>query len=64
MAYPPQAGEKGGVEVEDGNVKKGIAGEIWSGAYLIGSDGELRGKDAGAKIWAHAMKTFENVRGS
>ena len=73
-AYPLQAGEKGDVEVEDGNVKKGIAGEIGSGASLIGSDGELkaykkvlkemRGKDAGAKVWAHTMKTFENVGGS
>lgn len=41
---------------------------------LVGSDGELmankkvledlRGKDAGAKIWAHTMKTIESVRGS
>ena len=63
-AYPPKAGEKVGVEVEDGNVEKVITANIGSGAYLIGSDGELRGKDAGAKIWAHTMKTFENVRGS
>ncbi|CAD6584834.1 MAG: hypothetical protein ASARMPREDX12_001764 [Alectoria sarmentosa] len=69
-AYPPKGGEKGGVEVGDGKVKKGSAGEIGSGAYLIGSDGEfranekvlkeLRGEDAGAKIWGHAMKIFEN----
>ena len=73
-SYPPKNGEKGGVEVGDGNVMKGSAGEIGSGAYLIGSDGEvranekvlkeMRGKDAGAKIWAHTMKQFETVRGS
>ena len=28
-AYPSKAGERGGVEVEDGNVKKGIAGQDW-----------------------------------
>ena len=73
-AYPPKAGEEGGVEVGDGEVKKGSAGEIGTGAYFIGSDGErranekllkeLRGKDAGAKVWAHTMKLFENIRGS
>ena len=73
-AYPPKVGQKGGVEVGDGQVKKGSAGEIGSGAYLIGSDGELRAnekvlkdlrdKDAGAKVWAHTMKTFESVRGA
>ena len=74
-AYPPQTGdEKGGVEIEDGKVKTGSAGETGSGAYFIGSDGELkanekvlkelRGKDAGAKIWAHTVKMFESVRGS
>ena len=73
-AYPPKGGEKGGVEVGDGKVKEGSAGEIGSGAYLIGFNGEfranekvlkeLRGKDAGAKIWEHTMKIFENVRGS
>ena len=72
-AYPPKAGE-GGVEVGDGEVKKGSAGEIGTGAYFIGSDGEmrasakvlkeLRSKDAGAKVWAHTMKLFENIRGS
>ena len=71
-AYPPKAGEEGGVEVGDGDVKKGSAGEIGTGAYFIGSDGErranekllkeLRGKDAGAKVWAHTMKLFENIR--
>ncbi len=72
-AYPPKAGENGGVEVADGGVKKGSAGEIGSGAYFIGSEGEfranekvlkeLRGQDAGAKIWTHTMKMFESVRG-
>ena len=73
-AYPPKAGEEGDVEVGGGEVKKGSAGEIGTGAYFIGSDGELRanekvlkglrGKDAGARIWAHTMKLFENIRGS
>ena len=73
-AYPPKAGEGGAVEVGDGEVKKGSAGEIGTGAYFIGSDGErkandkvlkeLRGKDAGAKVWAHTIKMFENIRGS
>lgn len=72
-AYPAMAGEEGGVEVEDGKVMKGSAGEVGSGAYLIGSEGELkanekvlkelRGKDAGAKIWAHTVKMFESVTG-
>ena len=70
--YPPKAGAKCGVEPGDGKVKKGSAGEVGSGAYLIGSDGELRanekvlkelrGKDAGAKIWAHTMTAFETVK--
>lgn len=52
-------------------MKKGSAGEIGSGAYLIGSDGELRAnknvltelkaQDAGARIWAHKMKMFESA---
>ena len=41
-AYPPSAGQKCGVEVGDGDVKKGSAGAVGSGAYLIGSDGEVR----------------------
>lgn len=73
-AYPASAGEERGVAVSEGEVKKGSAGEVGSGAYLIGSDGEvrakkkvlreLRNKDAGAKIWEHTMETFERVRGS
>lgn len=73
-AFPSKGGEKGGVEVGEGEVKKGSAGEVGSGAYLIGSDGEvranekvleeLRNTDAGAKIWAHTMKLFEDVRGA
>ena len=68
-AYPPKAGERGAVEVEDGNVKQGSAGEIGNGVYLIGFDGkleanetvlkELRGTTAGAKNWAH---TIEDIR--
>ena len=41
-AYPPSAGQKCGVEVDDGDVKKGSAGAVGSGAYLIGSDGKVR----------------------
>ena len=73
-AYPPKGGETGGVELGDESVKQGSAGKTGSGAYLIGADGDLRanekilrdlrGKDAGAKIWAHTMKQFETVRGS
>ena len=73
-AYPASAGEESGVDVGGGEVKKGSTGEVGSGAYLIGSDGEfranekvlkeLRNKDAGAKIWAHTMKTFEAIGGS
>lgn len=73
-AYPPKAGETGGVEVSGGGVAKGSAGMVGSGAYLIGSDNEVRANEkvlrqlrsggAGEKIWAHTMKTFEDVRGS
>lgn len=73
-AYPPSAGEKCGVEVGEGEVKQGSAGEVGSGAYLIGSDGEmranqkvlkeLRNKDAGPKVWEHTMKIFDHCRGS
>lgn len=73
-AYPPSAGEKCGIEVGEGEVKKGSAGEVGSGAYLIGSEGEmranekvlmeLRNNDAGPKIWEHTMKMFEHCRGS
>lgn len=41
-AYPPSDGQKCGVEVGDGDVKKGSAGAVGSGAYLIGADGEVR----------------------
>ena len=41
-AYPPSAGQKCGVEIGDGGVKNGSAGAVGSGAYLIGSDGEVR----------------------
>ena len=73
-AYPPESGEKRGVEIGNGKVLAGSAGETGSGAYLIGADGEfranekvlkeMRAKDAGAKIWAHTMKMFEDVRSS
>ena len=73
-AYPPSAGEKRGVEVGEDGVKKGSAGEVGSGAYLIGSDGEMRAnekvlmgmrnQDAGTKIWEHTMKMFEHCRDS
>lgn len=41
-AYPPNDGQKCGVEVGDGGVKIGSAGVVGSGAYLIGTDGEVR----------------------
>lgn len=73
-AYPPKAGEKSGVEVSRGGVAKGSAGVVGSGAYLIGSDNEVRANEkvlrqlrsggAGEKIWVHTMRTFENIRGS
>ena len=72
-AYPPRAGQKCGVGVREGEVKKGSAGQVGSGAYLIGSDGdvranekvlkEMRSQDAGAKVWEHTMEMFERVRG-
>ena len=41
-AYPPSDGQKSGVEVGEGGVKKGSAGAVGSGTYLIGTDGEMR----------------------
>ena len=49
-AYPPSDGQKCGVEVGDGGVKKGSAGAVGSGAYLIGSDGEVRYVHFGIKF--------------
>lgn len=72
-AYPPLGGEAAGVEVGSEKVKKGSAGEVGSGAYLLGMHGEFRGKEkvlnelraqnAGPKIWEHTMQTFTAVRG-
>ncbi len=70
-AYPAKSGVDGGVELGDQSTMKGSAGEFSSGAYLIGSDGEvranakvleeLRKQGAGQKIWDHTVKTFEAV---
>jgi len=75
--YAARSKEEGGVPVHDDSsgslVMKGSDGHEYSGAYLIGSDGEfranekvlkvLREKDAGPKIWEHTIKLFESVRG-
>ena len=70
-AYPAKSGDEEGVDVGTGKVKNGSAGEMGSGAYLVGEDGErrandealkdLRNKKAGPKIWEHLMKTFEAI---
>lgn len=74
--YCARSREEGGVPVHDGPggnmVMKGSDGQEYSGAYLIGSDGEfrankkvlkaLRDKDAGPKIWEQIIKLFESVR--
>lgn len=70
-AYPAKSGVHGGVELKDQSTMKGSAGEVGSGAYLIGSDGEfranvkvleeLRKQGAGQKIWDHTVKTCEAV---
>ena len=70
-AYPAKSGIEGGVDVGNEEITKGTAGEIGSGAYLIGSNGEfranekalkeLRNKGAGPQIWEHTMHTFDDV---
>lgn len=70
-AYPAKSGVHGGVELKDQSIVKGSAGEVGSGAYLIGSDGEfranvgvleeLRRQGAGQKIWDHTVETCEAV---
>ena len=72
-AYPAKSGHQSGVELGAETVKKGSAGEVGSGAYLIGADcemranekvlSELRGKGAGEKVWEHLMGVFRLVRG-
>ena len=70
-AYPAKSGVHGGVKLDDQSTIKGSAGEVGSGAYLIGSDGEfranikvleeLRKQGAGQKIWDHTVETYEAV---
>ena len=70
-AYPAKCGNEGGVELGTEKIKKGSNGELGGGAYLIGSDGELRAnekalselrsKSAGQRIWQHTMHTFDTV---
>ena len=70
-AYPAKSGVHGGVGLKDQSTMKGSAGEVGSGAYLIGSDGEfranvgvleeLRRQGAGQKIWDHTVETCEAV---
>lgn len=69
-----KGGGEGGIEIpERGGVQKGTDGVVGSGAYPTGWNGEfkvnekvlkqLRGQDAGPKIWGHLMETFRSVRG-
>ena len=71
-AYPAKSGNEGGVDMGNEKVMKGSTGEIGSGAYLIGSDGELRAnekalkelrsKGAGQQIWEQTIHTFDTVK--
>ncbi|KAK3172250.1 hypothetical protein OEA41_005570 [Lepraria neglecta] len=71
-AYPAKSGNEGGVDMGNEKVMKGSTGEIGSGAYLIGSDGEfranekalkeLRSKGAGQQIWEQTLHTFDTVK--
>ena len=64
-------GKENGVGFGKGEPGRGTDGELGSGAYLIGSDGEWRGnekalkklrsEDAGEKIWKHTMEVFERI---
>lgn len=73
-AFPPMNGGENMVDIGKGPTMKGSDGQVGSGAYLLGWDGEfrgnekvlkeLRGKGAGSKIWQHTMDTFQSVRGS
>ena len=72
VAYPAKSGNEGGVDMGSEKVMKGSTGEIGSGAYLIGSDGELRAnekalkelrsKGAGQQIWDQTTHTFDTVK--
>ena len=72
--YPARSGLPTAVSIGSECVMKGSAGEIGSGAYLIGSGNEfranekalseLRSKGAGPKILEHTLKTFKAVRDS
>jgi len=75
--YAAKNRTEGGVPVNgdfgENMVMKGSDGVNFSGAYLVGSDGEfranvkvlkaLRDKNAGPRVWEHTMKIFETVRG-
>ena len=72
--YPSNEGNEAAVDVGSEAVMKGSAGEMGSGAYLVGSANEfranegvlngLRMKGAGPMILEHTLSTFKNVRGS
>lgn len=69
----PARDKDGGVEVGVELIKRGSHGEIGSGAYLIGSDGERRANDkglqelrkrgAGKTIWQHTTELLQSTRG-
>ena len=70
--YSPKSGGMGAVESDKTTIMKGSNGEIGSGAYLIGWDGEFRANEkmltklrhegAGAAIWQHTLDLFASVR--
>ena len=71
--YPPREQHSNGGDGAREGVQKGTDGVIGSGAYPTGWNGEfkvnekvlkqLRGQEAGPKIWQHLMDTFRSVRG-
>lgn len=71
--YPPREQHSSGGDGGGAGVQKGTDGVIGSGAYPTGWNGEfkanekvlkqLRGQEAGPKIWQHLMDTFQSVRG-
>lgn len=71
--YPAREHDGGVALIQNEPVSKSSDGAVGSGAYLIGSGGEFRGKEivlkelrakgAGEKIWQHTLDMFEKVRG-
>lgn len=69
--YVSRDGSEHGVSYGEGESGKGTDGEVGSGAYLLGLQGEWRGNEkalqelrlngAGEKIWQHTIKVFETV---